>query len=159
YHEGRERLQKALDRDQARMRAASIAVLPITLDQLLASERDPAGLSQEAMRRIWKTLHRRMAADTESRGAVARVLRALLDPRVSHVLAAAAGAFATYLLMKSPPAPRRDAAAEVRMLASRPPALPLGPEAPEQGTGASGAPELQADTAVADAGQSARTTA
>ena len=59
----RAQLQAALDREQRRKRALGVMVLPLTIDQLLASDTTTTHFSEETMRRIWKTLDRVMSAD------------------------------------------------------------------------------------------------
>ncbi|MEP7124053.1 MAG: sigma-70 family RNA polymerase sigma factor [Byssovorax sp.] len=124
----RARLQAALDRDQHRKLALGVMVLPISVDQVIASRATTAQFSAESMRRIWKTLDRAMSADwsagklrddgTEvarymgSPGAAprarlgARLLRAL-GPRtlsaLSHVAALTVGAGVMYALMRHDP--------------------------------------------------------
>jgi RNA polymerase sigma factor (sigma-70 family) len=165
YHDAaRAELQTALDREQDRKRALGVAVLPLTIDQLVASDSTTGHVTADAMGRIWRTLDRAMAADVKAgklrdegtevprcmgspNGAPrprfgARVLRALLDPRVSHaltgVLAAAGGAFVTYEIMRSAP-PNTDSGAEVRAAASSTLARPVSrPDPAPTDTAASG---------------------
>jgi RNA polymerase sigma factor (sigma-70 family) len=120
----RARLQAALDREQRRKLALGLLVLPFSIDQLIASDTTTGHVSAEAMRRIWTTLDRAMAADlaagklgddgTEVErymgspnaaprvGLGARLLRRL-GPRalstLTHVGAAAVSALVTYALM------------------------------------------------------------
>ena len=117
----RTRLQAALDREQRRKLSLGVAVIPLSIDQLLASDTAIVHFSTETMRRVWKTLDRVMAADVAAgrlgddgtevprymgspdvaprARLAARILRAL-GPRVrsalTHVAAAAIGAVATY---------------------------------------------------------------
>src|SRR5262249_6796696 len=114
----RAKLKAALDREQARTRALGVAALPLTIDQLLASDRTVSDLPVETMDRVWRAVEPVVAADVEAgkqgddgddvrrRGRGARALRALSDPRVSHVLtaviSAAGGGFLVYQVMKGP---------------------------------------------------------
>lgn len=138
----RARLQAALDREQHRKLSLGVMVLPLSVDQLIASRATTAHFSAEAMRRIWKSLDRAMSADL-SAGKLgddgtevarymgspnaaprarlgARILRAL-GPRavsaLSHVAAVAVGAGVTYALLKHDPT-HEDATAEVRAASS-----------------------------------------
>lgn len=139
YKDAREQVQKALEREQSRKRAMGLAVLPVSLDQLLTSDGPPPDVPAETMRRVWNGLDRAMAQDIDSGklpddgtdaprymgrpGLAPRagILRALVDPRISHVLTALfgalGGALVTYQVMRHPPAPR-DTAAEARFAAT-----------------------------------------
>jgi RNA polymerase sigma factor (sigma-70 family) len=140
----RARLQAALDREQNRKRALGVLVLPLTIDQLLASDTTTAHFSAETMQRIWKTLDRVMAADVAAgklwddgtevlrymgspnvtaprTGLGARILRTL-GPRtlsvLTHVGTAAASAGVVYLLMRHDP-PDNEPTADARAATSR----------------------------------------
>ncbi len=136
----RERLQAALNREQERKRALGVMVLPLTIDQLLAADTRTAHFSPEAMRRLWKTLDRVMAADVAAgklrddgtevprymgspnvtaprTGLGARILRILGPKAVSaftHLGTAAAGGAVVYLLMRNTPTPPDTTAARAR---------------------------------------------
>jgi len=177
-------LQRMLDDGQCQKHALGVAVLPISLDHLLASADEGPGISEATARRCWEALDRVMGPDlaagrlgkdgTEVQrymgipdaaarvGRLARAARALLDPRVSHVLTAlvgaAGGGFVMYQIMKGPAqspheaaeAPRRGpAAASVALLSGpapmdAPASAGRSPiqEAPEPPAG-TGAPELR----------------
>ena len=139
----RARLQAALDREQKRKRALGLMVLPLTIDQLIASDTTTAHFSTETMRRIWKTLDRVMAADLAAgklrddgteverymgspnvpvprAGLGARILRTLSPralPAFTHVAAAAASAGVVYALMRHDPT-HPDTTADVRAAVS-----------------------------------------
>jgi RNA polymerase sigma factor (sigma-70 family) len=180
YRDGKERLRRALEREQEGKRALGVAVAPITLDQLLASEDEPVDVPEDAMWRIWKSLDRVMAADkaagrlgddgTEVQrymgvprtapraGSLVRALRALLDPRVSHALTAVAsavgGAFITYQIMNGP-ADRPHALtdeARTREAAAATVALLLGPAPIDVPASERSAPAREAPELRADAG-------
>ena len=168
----RAKLQTALDREQKRKRALGVMVLPLTIDQLLASDKTTSHFSTETMQRIWKTLDRVMAADiaegklgddgTEVErymgspnaaprtGLGARILRTL-GPRalsaLTHVAAAAGSALVTYALMRHAPTPI-DTTADARAVASSmvaPVEYPRDPaptDTAATSTGVSGLPEL-----------------
>ena len=168
----RAKVQTALDREQRRKAALGVAVFPLSIDQLLASDTTPSHFSTETMRRIWKTLDRVMSADiaagklgddgTEGErymgspnaapraGLGARILR-MLGPRalsaLTHVAAAAGSALVTYALMRHDPTPT-DTTAEARAAASSMVARveysrgPAPTETAATSTGVSGLPEL-----------------
>lgn len=128
YNRGKKHLRRALEQDRARKRALGLAVLPITVDQLLASEGEPPGIPEDTMRRIWADLDRRMAADmaagllgddgtTVERymgtpgaalrpGRLARLARALFAPGVSHAICGAVGAAVMYVTVAGAPSAR-----------------------------------------------------
>jgi RNA polymerase sigma-70 factor (ECF subfamily) len=108
YQEARERLQKALERVQGEKRQRGVAVLPIALDRLLASEDDVSQAPAATMRKALAQLEHLMAADRSggvaARGFGPRSLRALLGPRtlpaLTFALGTAGGAGGTYVLMR-----------------------------------------------------------
>jgi RNA polymerase sigma factor (sigma-70 family) len=138
----RSRLQAALDREQRRKLALGVAVFPLSIDQLLASDTTTSPFSTETMRRVWKTLDRVMSADIAAgklgddgteverymgspnaaprAGLGARILRRL-GPRalfaLTHVAVAAGSALVTYALLRHEPTPT-DTTADARAAAS-----------------------------------------
>ena len=167
----RAKLQAALDREQAKTKALGVAVLPLTVDQLLASDRTASELPAETMERLWKALAPVMATDVEAGSRAddgvdvqsdlgppetaprpslgARALRALSDPRVSHavaaVISAAGGAAVTYQIMRGPADRPHDSTADAREAAAASVVRLLGPaplEAPS--------PELPAVAGAAE---------
>ncbi|MEP7119551.1 MAG: sigma-70 family RNA polymerase sigma factor [Byssovorax sp.] len=171
----RARLQAALDREQRRKLSLGVAVLPLSIDQLLASDTTTAHFSAETMRRIWTTLDRLMSADLAAgnlrddgtdaerymgspnaappAGLGARILRTL-GPRalsaLTHVAAAAVSALVTYALMAHDPT-QNATTAEARAAASSlvaPVAPSRDPSPTETAAPSAGAvelPELRAD--------------
>jgi RNA polymerase sigma factor (sigma-70 family) len=155
YEATRERLQAMLDDDGDRKRERGCAVLPISVDQVLAADGAPDSASATAQR-VWQRLAPRIAKDV-ARGALlddgtdippfarlppiapgaqlaARVLRALLGPRarsaLTWVFGAVTGAVVTYVVMKDGGGARGDTTAEARLLGpgtSAPVALSPGP--------------------------------
>lgn len=124
----RARLQAALDREQRGKLALGVLVLPVSIDQLIASHATTAHFSADAMRRVWKSLDRAMSADV-SAGKLrddgtevarymgspnsaprarlgARIARAL-GPRaisaLTHVAVAVVSVGVTYALMRHDP--------------------------------------------------------
>jgi RNA polymerase sigma-70 factor, ECF subfamily len=167
----RARLQAALDREQRRKLALGVLVLPFSIDQLLAADTTTAHVSTEAMRRIWTTLDRVMAADVATgklgddgteverymgspnaaprAGLGARLLRRL-GPRalsaLTHVAAAAVSAVVTYALVAHDPTPNARTA-EARAAASSqvaPVASSRGPATSETAAPSAGPVELAA---------------
>jgi RNA polymerase sigma-70 factor (ECF subfamily) len=108
YHEARERLEMALERVQGEKRQRGVAVLPIALDRLLASEDEVSQAPAATLRRALEQLDQLMAADKSggagARGFGPRSLRALLGPRalpaLTFALGTAGGAGGTYVLMR-----------------------------------------------------------
>ena len=182
----RARLQSALDCEQRQKLALGVAVFPLSIDQLLASDTTTAHFSTETMRRLWETLDRAMAADmasgklrddgteverymgspdaTPRTRCAARILhtpgpRALSG--LTHVTAAAVGAIVTYALMAHDPT-QNDTTPDGRAASSRLAHVgyrrDLAPtETAAPSAGAS--PELSADAGAAeqtDAGASVR---
>lgn len=152
YKAARERLQEALDGEQGKKRALGVAVFPIALDQLIASDNCSADVGADTMTRIWKNLDRAMA-DAVSAGELlddgaevprymgspniprrprlaARILRALGPRAVSaltHLGTAAIGGAVVYALMK--PGPAHDSkTADVRAIATG--VRPVSPPGP-----------------------------
>jgi RNA polymerase sigma factor (sigma-70 family) len=186
YQATRERLQAMLDDDGDRKRQRGCAVLPISVDQVLAADGAPDSGSSTAQR-VWQRLGPRIAKDAApgtlrddgtdvtpfarlppiAPGAqrAARALRALLGPRglpaLTYVLGAATAALVTYEIMKDGGEARRDTTAEARLLgpiASRPVVLSPGP-APTAGPEPSEPPRSGSSAAGelrADAGTSER---
>jgi RNA polymerase sigma factor (sigma-70 family) len=138
----RARMQAALDREQRRKVALGVAVLPISIEQLLASDTTTSHFSPETMRQVWKTLDRVMSADIAAgklrddgtvverymgspnaaprAGLGARILHKL-GPRalsaLTHVAAAAVGAVVTYAPIAHGPT-QKETTAEARAAAS-----------------------------------------
>jgi hypothetical protein len=157
----RAKLRAALDREQAKTKALGVAVLPLTIDQLLASDRTASALPTETMDRVWRALEPVMLADEKAGGQGddradvrrpgrgARALRALSDPRVSHALAAvmsaAGGAFMTYQVMTAPER-RHDPGVDVPVLGAESARPTPSPGPPSAGSSAGEeARELRAD--------------
>jgi len=113
YKEARQRVQDAFDRELGAQRAHGVAVLPITFDQLIASDRGIPNAPSATMRRVMKQLDRWMAED-HANGALGddgahapadpgvrvsgvrrlgpSALRAILGPRALPALTFAVGA-------------------------------------------------------------------
>lgn len=174
HQQARADLQRAVAEDRRAKRAHGVAVLPISLDQLLASERETGEVSEATARRMWDALDRVMMPDRAAgrlgddgtkverymgrpdagprrRGVLLRLVRPLLDPRVSHsltaVAGAAGGALVMYAIMAGPGRRAPDPVAEDR---SRDAVvsgfvLPAAPPESVQGTPAQTAAELHAD--------------
>ena len=168
----RARLQANLDREQKQKRALGVMVLPLTIDQLLASDTTTAHFSPETMRQIWKTLDRVMAADMAAgklrddgteverymgspnvaaprarlRGRILRTLGPRTLAALTHVGAAAVGAGVVYLLMRHAPTPpdtTADARAATSVVADVESSRDPAPsETAATTTGVSGLPEL-----------------
>ncbi len=156
YASARAELQEALDREQNQKRALGLVLLPLSIDQLIASDSTSGHVTAETMGRIWKTLDRAMAADVKA-GKLrddgtdverymgspdatphlprpnigARVLRAF-GPRglsaLTHIGAVAVSAGVTYAFMR--PKTHTDATADVAVLASSRIARPVSPPGP-----------------------------
>ena len=171
----RARLQAALDREQRRKVVLGVAVFPLSIEHLLASDTTTAHFSTETMRRVWKTLDRVMSADVAAgklrddgteverymgspnaapgAGLGARILRTL-GPRalsaLTHVGAAAVSALVTYALMTHDPT-QNDTTADARAAASSTVVhveYSRGPAPTETAAPSAGAvelPELRAD--------------
>jgi RNA polymerase sigma factor (sigma-70 family) len=142
YDSAREELQEALDREQGKKRALGVAVLPPSIDQLIASDSTTGHVTGDTMGRIWKTLDRAMdadvragklrddgpeverymgSADARPRPSLgARALRAL-GPRglaaLTHLGAAVLAAGLTYAFMRPDPS-QKSMDAEARAAAS-----------------------------------------
>ncbi len=176
----RARLQTALDREQRRKLALGVAVLPLSIDQLLASDTTSSYFSTETMRRVWKTLDRVMSADIAAgklkddgteverymgspnaaprAGLGARILRKI-GPRalsaLTHVAAAAGSAGVVYALMRHDPT-QNDTTADARAAASSIvahvgyPRDPAPTEAAAPELRAVELPELSADAGAAE---------
>ena len=164
----RARLQAALDREQNRRRALGVMVLPVTIEQLLASDTTTVHFSTETMRRAWKTLDRAMAADMASgklrddgteveryMGSPSAAPRARLGARalfaLTHVTAAVGGAVVTYALMAHDPT-QNDTTVDGRAASSMVAHVghPRDPAPTETAAPSAGAsPELSADAPAA----------
>lgn len=134
--DARAQVQEALDREQRAKRALGVAVLPLSMDQLLATEGPPPEVPAETMQRVWRTLDRVMDADLATGkltddgtdaprymgadpgpraevGMGARIQRLLADPRVSHALtaifSAVGGALLALQVTRGAPGPRDTA--------------------------------------------------
>lgn len=128
YDDARRKLQAALDHEQNRDRALGALVVPVTIDQLLASDATTGDVTAEAMGRIWEMVERaikeevagNVGADRADGGRSvgspntaprlplgARVMRAL-GPRglsaLTHLAAAGVSAVVTYAFLKADPA-------------------------------------------------------
>jgi RNA polymerase sigma factor (sigma-70 family) len=101
HKEARDRLLRGLDRDQEQKRASGVAVLPLTLVQLVAAERSvDEDVPESTMRKLRAALEN-LGAGKPSLGS--RTLRAILGRRgrsaLTHAITAAAGAGVTYAVM------------------------------------------------------------
>jgi RNA polymerase sigma-70 factor (ECF subfamily) len=179
YKEARAQLEAALAQETRRKRALGVAVLPLSLDQLIASDGRPAHVDSDTMARIWKALDRRMAVDKAAGrlgddgtaverymgvpnpvprvGPLVRAVRALLDPRVlpslTGLVGALGGALVTYAIMRAPPQHHHDTAvaATVHEAAAASVARLLGPAPIDAPPAERGAPAQEAPELHADA--------
>lgn len=165
-HEAEAHVRRALADEQKRKRALGLAVSPLSLAQLLASEGPPSGVPAETMAGVWKHLERainsaieagRLRDDetTEPRtlgrsGAPGgdRSLRGLRHPWVTHGFASMAsllgGVLVTYQVMRRDPL-RSDTPAELPGAAT---VVATGAAVPRLSTGetsSAGAPRDAAD--------------
>jgi RNA polymerase sigma-70 factor (ECF subfamily) len=156
YQEARERLQKALERVQGEKRQRGVAVLPIALDRLLASEDDVTQAPAATLRKALAQLDQLMAADTSGGAAPRRLgpraLRALLGPRalpaLTFALGTAGGMAGTYAVMRDHEAAGATGSALARSRGESGPAvavllpdpIPSGPEAPSAASSAGATP-------------------
>jgi RNA polymerase sigma factor (sigma-70 family) len=179
YRHARDLLQKALDRRMNAKRSAGLAVLPISLDQLIASEPKLSDMPAEAMDKVWKALDRLMAEDaggepgdgadhrgprtSGTRTIGPRALRAILGPRglpaLTLAIGAAGGAGVMYAATHHDGGAADDAARAARARAHETPAVAVlvrdppptvEPANGAQGPGSTAASELRADAGAAE---------
>jgi RNA polymerase sigma factor (sigma-70 family) len=186
YKRARADLQAALDREQAKTRALGVALLPIALDQLIASDGGLGNAPAATLRSMWKTLERLMDEDRATgalgdeapsappatgaaRGLRPRALRAILGPRglpaLTFTVGTAAGAAAMHLVDHARGSRPDSAESSVRAQGAGAPALSvLAPDPVTDGTltlgaqraGTSAAAEPRADAGAERGGAADR---
>jgi RNA polymerase sigma factor (sigma-70 family) len=176
YHDSaRAELQEALDRERDQERALGVAVLPLSIDQLIASDSTTGHVTSATMGRIWKSLDRAMDADVKagklrddgpeverymgSPGTTprpelaARILRDLGPRAVSaltHLATAVIGGAVVYALMRPGPAPHKDRVVEARTVASSPAQIDTAAPSTAGSPGPVEEPELRPDAGASE---------